>query len=356
MAAISARKTVQGVCAEHEQMPELSVVVPLYNEQEIIDELYRRLTTALGEADLDYELVFVNDGSRDATHSLLGAIQSKDTRVCVLHLSRNFGHQPAVCAGIDYARGQAVAVMDGDLQDPPEIIPEFVQLWRAGNDVVYAIRRHRKEGFLKRLGYGTFYRVLSLISDLEIPLDSGDFGLMDRRVVDSLKKLPERMRFVRGLRTFVGFRQVGLAYERSAREAGHPKYKLRHLIGLAVDGLVSFSSFPLRIVTYIGLTVAGVALLLALWVLADAVVQQSAPRGWASLAVIILFMSSAQIICTGMIGEYVRLIFLETKGRPTYIVADQRPARGEEARDYDRIECSGIGPMPEQHATIRPSR
>jgi dolichol-phosphate mannosyltransferase len=334
-------------------MPELSVVIPLYDEQDAILELHFRLTAALGAPDLDYELIFVNDGSRDETPNILGAIQSKDPRVVVLNLSRNFGHQAAICAGIDHARGEAVAVMDGDLQDPPELIPEFVQLWRAGYDVVYAIRRHRKEGLLKRFSYGAFYRLLSLTSDLEIPLDSGDFGLMNRRVVDSLKKLPERMRFVRGLRTFVGFRQVGLPYERSARGAGDPKYKLRHLIGLAVDGLMSFSSFPLRIVTYIGLGVAGLAFVLAIWVLVDAIVQHTAPRGWASLAVIILFMSSAQIICTGMIGEYVRLIFLETKGRPTYIVADQWSTRGDDAGDDDCAERCGFGPLPARDVTVR---
>jgi polyisoprenyl-phosphate glycosyltransferase len=245
-----------------------------------------------------------------------------------VHLSRNFGHQPAVSAGIDHARGLAVAVMDGDLQDPPEAIPEFVRLWREGNDVVYAVRRRRKEGPAKRLGYFAFYRLLNAISDLDIPLDSGDFCLMDRRVVDTLKQLPETRRFVRGLRSFVGFRQVGLTYERAAREAGQPKYSFRALVGLAIDGLVSFSSYPLRMVTYLGLTTVSISLLLLVWVLSDAFYNQTAPRGWASIVVVVLFMGSVQLISLGIIGEYIRLIFLEAKKRPTYIVGEYKEPRG----------------------------
>jgi len=198
--------------------------------------------------------------------------------------------------------------------------------------VVYAIRRNRKEDFLKRLGYKVFYRLLNAISDLDIPLDSGDFGLMDRRVVDALKGLPEHKRFVRGLRTFVGFRQIGFAYERAARGAGQPKYTFRSLVGLAVDGLVSFSSYPLRLVTYLGVAVASIAFLLLLWVLADAFSQHSGPRGWASTIVVVLFMGSVQLICLGIIGEYIRLIFLESKGRPSYIIADRR-LPGHEVKD-----------------------
>jgi len=213
--------------------PDLSVIVPLYNEQENIPELHRRLGVAIGPLGIDYELVFVNDGSRDDTPRMLDERQAEDPHLVVLHLSRNFGHQAAVSAGIDAASGQAVLVMDGDLQDPPEVIPDFLAMWRRGHDVVYAVRQARKEGWFKKLGCSVFYRLMNAISDLEIPLDSGDFGLMDRRVVDALKTLPERKRFVRGLRTFVGFHQVGLAYQRAAREAGRPKYTPRGLINRA---------------------------------------------------------------------------------------------------------------------------
>jgi len=302
----------------------VSVVVPLYNEQENVGELHRRLDLTLREMGVNYEIVLVNDGSSDRTYELLDALHSEEPQVVVLHLSRNFGHQAAVSAGIDAAVGEAVVVMDGDLQDPPEAIPQFVGLWREGHDVVYAIRRKRKEGWLKRLGYFAFYRTLGAISDLEIPLDSGDFCLMSRRVVRALVDLPERKRFVRGLRTFVGFRQVGLAYERAAREAGRPKYTLSKLIGLAIDGLVSFSSYPLRLVTYLGLLTAILAVGLMVWVVVDAFSHQTAPRGWASTIVIVLFIGSIQLICLGIIGEYIRLIFWETKQRPTYIVGEFR--------------------------------
>jgi len=308
--------------------PVISVVVPLFNEQENLAELHRRLDAVLRSLDVPYEILLVDDGSRDETPGLIAALASRDRHVAALHLSRNFGHQAAVSAGIDHARGQAVVVMDGDLQDPPEALPHFVQTWREGFEVVYGVRQRRKEGLLKRLGYFGFYRILGAISDLDIPLDSGDFCLMDRRVVDVLKHLPERMRFVRGLRSFAGFRQTGLVYDRAAREAGQPKYTFGALILLAVDGLISFSSYPLRLVTYLGIVTIGVALALLVFVLRDAWVHQTAPRGWASTLVTVLFMGSIQLFSLGIIGEYIRLIFLETKGRPTYIVRDHHGETG----------------------------
>ncbi len=303
--------------------PVLSVVVPLFNEHENLPELYRRLVASLEAIGEPFELVFVNDGSRDSTPAMLDLLAVTDPRVTALHLSRNFGHQPAVTAGIDHARGHAVVVMDGDLQDPPEVLVKFVDAWRAGHDVVYAIRRNRKEGPVKRLGYFAFYRILRSIADVEIPLDSGDFCLMDRKVVDQLRALPERVRFVRGLRTFVGFRQVGLEYDRDARAAGAPKYTFRKLVGLAVDGLLNHSGYPLRLVTYLGLLSAAAAALLAGWAVCDAISNQSTPRGWASLIVVMLFMGAIQLVSLGVVGEYIRRIFLEVKGRPTYIVDRQ---------------------------------
>ncbi len=303
--------------------PEISVVVPLHNEQENVAELYRRLCDTLRGLETSYEILLVDDGSRDATSTLIDAFAGADPRIVPLRLSRNFGHQAAVTAGLDHARGLAVVVMDGDLQDPPELIPRLVRLWRDGHDVVFAVRRHRKEGPLKRLAYFAFYRLLNTISDLDIPLDSGDFCLMDRRVVDALNGLPERARFIRGLRTFVGFRQVGLPYDRDARAGGRSKYSLRALVALAVDGLVSFSGYPLRLVTYLGLLTAAIAAGLTVWVLADALAAQTAPRGWASTIVVVLFMGSVQLVSLGIIGEYVRLIFIESKQRPTYILNDR---------------------------------
>lgn len=320
----------------------ISVVVPLYNEEENVPELYRRLTASLGTIDVHYEIVLVNDGSRDATAELMDELARRDPHLAVIHLSRNFGHQAAVTAGLDRARGLAVIVIDADLQDPPELIPEFVARWREGNDVVYAVRRHRKEGLIKRAGYFIFYRLIHAISDLDIPVDSGDFCLMDRRVIEALRSLPERKRFVRGLRTFVGFRQTGLAYDRAAREAGRPKYTFTKLIGLAVDGLVSFSSAPLRLVTHLGLATATLALILTIWVFIDAYIQRTAPRGWASTIVVVLFMGSVQLICLGIMGEYIRLIFQESKGRPLYIIDRYLPSSSMDERANGRGPLVGI--------------
>jgi len=306
--------------------PELSVVVPLFNEQENLAELHRRLSSTLGSMGIPYEILLVDDGSRDGTSRQMAELHRRDPRTATLHLSRNFGHQAAVSAGLDHARGRAVVVMDGDLQDPPELIPDLYRLWREGNDVVYAVRRSRRESRLKRLGYSAFYRLLRGMSDLDIPLDSGDFGLMDRRVVEALRALPERRRFVRGLRTFVGFRQVGLPYDRPARAEGESKYSIPALFGLAVDGLISFSGYPLRLVTYLGITTASFAALLMVWVFLDAFHKQTAPRGWASTIVVVLFMGSIQLVSLGIIGEYIRLIFLEAKGRPAYVVLTYQPA------------------------------
>jgi dolichol-phosphate mannosyltransferase len=309
--------------------PLVSVIVPLCNEEGSVGELHRRLATVFEDSDVPYEIILVDDGSSDATGDRIDELAIEDDHLVVVHLSRNFGHQAAVSAGIDHARGRAVILMDGDLQDPPEVLPQFIGVWQQGYDVVYGVRRHRKEGLLKRLGYAGFYRLWNAISDLDIPLDSGDFCLMDRRVVDVLRHLPERMRFIRGLRSFVGFRQVGLPYERAAREAGSSKYSLRALIGLAIDGLVSFSSYPLRLVTRLGLATISLAFVLLAWVLFDAWFSQTGPRGWASTIVVVLFMASVQLFSLGIIGEYIRLIFLEVKQRPTYIVA-KRKSRAED--------------------------
>ncbi|HEV3120772.1 MAG TPA: glycosyltransferase, partial [Isosphaeraceae bacterium] len=331
--------------------PEISVVVPLYNEQDVLAELYKRICVALEAAQFRFEIVFVNDGSRDATPCMLDGIQSTDPRVGVVHLSRNFGHQAAVSAGLDHARGQAVAVIDGDLQDPPELIPEMVAIWRQGNEVVYAVREKRKEGPLKRAGYLLFYRLLRLMSELEIPLDSGDFCLLDRKVVDVLRSLPERLRFIRGLRTYAGFRQVGFRYERPARAAGKPKYSLRGLVTLAVDGLVSFSSYPLHLVTYLGVFSAGLALLCTIWVLYDAFINKTAPRGWASTVVVVLYMSGIQLVSLGIIGEYVRRIFIEAKGRPTYIVRSFLQGKSASLPQYELPSAPAASGRQTQTAT-----
>lgn len=322
--------------------PTVSVVVPLRDERDCLDELQRRLAGALDDLDLSYEIVLVDDGSTDGSGQRMDELARDDDCLVAVHLSRNFGHQAAVTAGIDRARGQAVIVMDGDLQDPPELIPRLIDVWRQGYDVVYAVRRHRQEPLWKRVGYAAFYRLLNAIGDLDIPLDSGDFCLMDRQVVDVLTHLPERMRFVRGLRSFVGFRQIGLPYDRAARGAGESKYSLRALVGLAIDGLVSFSSYPLRLVTQLGLATILAAFLLLAWVLYDKWVGQTGPHGWASTVVVVLFMSSVQLLSLGLIGEYIRLIFLEVKGRPTYIVDEREPGSADIYRGPRHRAAAGL--------------
>lgn len=302
--------------------PRISFVIPLFNEQENLPELHRRLRAALDPLDIEPEIILVNDGSSDATPTMIHMLSQADPRVVGVMLSRNFGHQAAVSAGIAECTGDAVIVMDGDLQDPPEVLEQFIARWRDGAEVVYAVRTKRKEGLLKRTAYGAFYRLLRKLSDIDIPLDSGDFGLMDRKVVNALLALPERQRFVRGLRCFVGFRQEGLVYERAGREAGAPKYTFKALVRLAMDGLISFSSAPLNLITYLGLGSCVFALGLIAWVMGRAIIGQRPPEGWASTMVVVLFFGSVQLLSLGIIGEYLRRIFLEVKGRPTYIVRD----------------------------------
>jgi dolichol-phosphate mannosyltransferase len=297
----------------------LSAVAPLFDEQDTLPELYRRLTDTLAALGVEYELVFVNDGSRDRTPHLLAHLAALDPRVVPVHLSRNFGHQAAVTAGLEHARGDAVVVLDGDLQDPPEVIPALVERWREGFDVAFAVRAKRKEGPVKRLGYFAFYRLWRAVADLDLPLDAGDFCLMDRKAVDALNRLPERGRFVRGLRTFVGFRQVGVSYERDARYAGVPKYTLRKLAGLAVDGVVNFSTLPVRAVGWLaaGLTLLGTGLLAGC---GGAAAAGTPPAGWVVTLAVVVFLSGLQTGCVGVIGLYVLKIFTEVKRRPSYIL------------------------------------
>lgn len=300
--------------------PVLSVVLPVFNEQENIPVLYERLIQTLQSVENRFELIFVDDGSRDRSVELLRALALQDQRVVVVELARNFGHQVAISAGLDYAQGQAVIVMDADLQDPPEILPQFVSKWREGHDVVYAIRQSRKENWILRSAYALFYRLLKRIANIDIPLDAGDFCIMDRRVVDLLNGMPERNRFVRGIRSWIGLDQVGLAYKREARYAGRPKYTLSRLIYLALDGLISFSYVPLRIITLLGFGVSFLSMLLAVFYAIKRLLVGLNPPGFASLMVSIFFLAGIQLITIGVIGEYVGRIFEEVKRRPLYVV------------------------------------
>ena len=317
------RQTVGGIKAAPstpEHQPELSVVIPVFNEEENITVLHSRLTAVLEGIHIEYEIIFVDDGSNDDSRSQLKNLSVRDDRVLVVELARNFGHQVAISAGLDFARGQAVAVMDADLQDPPEVLPEFIAKWQKGYDVIYAIREQRKEGWFKRSSYALFYRLLRRVSNIDIPLDSGDFCVMDRRVVELLKSMPERSRFIRGIRSWVGLRQVGVPFERHERYAGQSKYTFGRLILLALDGLISFSYVPLRFITFLGLGVSYLSIFLAVFYFVKKLLYGLSPPGFATLVVSIFLLAGIQLITMGVIGEYVGRIFEEAKRRPLYVL------------------------------------
>ncbi|NES22018.1 MAG: glycosyltransferase family 2 protein [Symploca sp. SIO3E6] len=303
--------------------PKYSLVVPVYNEETTILELYRRMQAVMDELG-EVELILVNDGSRDRTLWLLRELHQKDSRVCYLSLSRNFGHQIAVTAGLNFVRGQVIVILDADLQDPPELIPLMVEKWQQGYQIVYAQRTQRyQEGWLKRLFAYVFYRLLRNLADVDIPLDTGDFCLMDRRVVDILNTMPERNRYIRGLRSWVGFSQTAIQYERDPRFAGEVKYTFHKSLSLAANGLVSFSRIPLRLSTYIGLLAALVAVLMAMLVLYWRIVAPSSPlTGFATIMIAIFFLGAVQLVSIGILGEYVGRIYEEIKGRPLYVLSE----------------------------------
>jgi glycosyltransferase involved in cell wall biosynthesis len=305
----------------------ISVVVPALNEQESIEELHRRVSNAATQWGDDHELIIVDDGSTDDTLSILTRLAASDPRLKVVSLTRNFGHQAAVTAGLHHASGSIVCVLDADLQDPPEEILPFIDRVRNGMDVVYAVRKNRKEGPFKKASYFLYYRILRKVATLDIPLDAGDFCVMRAEVVQAINRLPERNRFVRGLRTWVGYRQEGMAYERSARYAGEAKYTFFRLLRLAMDGIVNFSYRPLQLIMLLGMTVGAVAFLLGIAVLVqyfgDYTVAGYNPRqarGWTSLALALLFSSAVQLFCLGILGEYIGRLFEEAKRRPVYMV------------------------------------
>lgn len=299
----------------------LSVVLPCFNERENLDTLYQRLAPLLERVTGGrFEVIFVDDGSTDGCGELLDDLNQQDARFKTIHFSRNFGHQAALSAGLDASTGAGVVLMDCDLQDPPEVIEQFFDRWHAGCEVVYGVRRKRKEGILKRAAYAAFYRSMRMVAQIEVPLDAGDFCLMDRKVVDALKRLPESHRFLRGLRSWVGFRQAGVEYERQGRHAGEPKYTLGKLVRLAVSGYVGFSTVPLRIASWLGLGVAAVGFLVAVWAVATRILDIPSPRGWASTIAVVMFLGGIQLLVLGVMGEYLGRVYDEARARPSYIV------------------------------------
>jgi glycosyltransferase involved in cell wall biosynthesis len=310
----------------------LSVVAPVYNEEELIDEFVARATAAV--ADFDFELILVNDGSADSTPQRLDAIAQRDPRVRVVHLSRNFGHQAALTAGLEHAVGDVVAMIDADLQDPPELIPEMVARWRDGSDIVYAVRREREGETAFKLGTASlFYKIFRKLAQVDLEPNSGDFRLLDRTALDALLSMTERSRFLRGMTVWIGFSQTAISYERDARAAGETKYTLRKMLRFSLDAIASFSHLPLQIATYVGLISATVAFIGIPVVIALHFAGSYLP-GFGSLTIVILLLGGIQLIALGVIGEYVGRIYDEVKHRPLYIVREERnrPSNGRGGR------------------------
>ncbi len=306
------------------QLPTYSIVVPVYNEQETLGELHNRLSQLMDRLDGPCELILVNDGSDDDSHRIIADLARNDRRVKVIDLSRNFGHQLAVTAGMDYASGQAVIIMDADLQDPPEVTLEMAAKWREGYEVVYAVREHRQgESWFKRASAAVFYRILRKLTKTDIPVDTGDFRLVDRKALRSVCRMPENHRFLRGMFAWIGYRQTGVMFRRPERYAGVTKYPLRKMIKLAADGILGFSNEPLRLGIKLGFLVAGAAMLYGL-VMAALKMMGVIPTvsGWTSLMVVITFLGGIQLIVIGIIGEYLGRVYDEVRRRPLYIVRD----------------------------------
>lgn len=308
------------------------MVAPVFCEEQVLPEFYRRAKAALVALgpDVDHELVLVNDGSTDGTGDLLDGLAGQDPAVRVLHLSRNFGHQTALTAGLDHARGDAVVLIDADLQDPPELAGEMFRRWQDGCKVVYAVRRRRHgETAFKRATAGVYYGLLSRLSDVRIPPNSGDFRLLDRAVVDALTSLREEGRYLRGLTSWVGFKQCPVEYERDARYAGVTKYPLARMLKLGFDGISSFSDKPLRLASHVGMLVTVGSLLFVVWIIGSKLLfPERIVSGWASVMVAVLFLGGVQLLAIGILGEYVGRIFRQSKGRPLYIVARQVNSAG----------------------------
>lgn len=302
-----------------------SVIIPVYNEELVIEESYRRLTAVMESTSGEYELIFVNDGSRDATPEMLNALSGRDARVKVLHFSRNFGHQTAVSAGMDYAGGQAVVIIDADLQDPPEVILEMIEKWQQGYDVVYGQRLKRKgETWFKKVTAKAFYRFLNHMTTVDIPVDTGDFRLIDRKVCDVMKSLTERNRYIRGLVSWAGFKQTAVEYVREERFAGETKYPLKKMVKLAMDATLSFSYKPLRLAGFVGIGLSFASFLYLVVIICQKLFTNTTVPGWASLIAVMLFFNGVSLMLQSVTGEYVGRIYEETKNRPLYIISEKK--------------------------------
>jgi len=300
----------------------ISVVVPCYNEQDNIINMYNRLKNTLDKITNNYEIIYINNGSYDDSESIFRQLSEKDKNVTVLTFSRNFGSQSAYTAGMEYATGDCVVCIDGDIQDPPELIEEMVEKWLERYHVVYGIRKKREGSILRRIGYKLFYRIFKKLSYIDIPLDAGDFALIDRSVLDVMNFLPERNRFLRGLRAWTGFKQTGIEYTRLERKAGKTTNSFVDNIRWAIMGVVSFSYRPLEMISYLAALVVGLSAISIVIYIASYFIYSTAPHGFSTLIVTILFLGGIQLLCLSIIGEYLGKIFEEVKGRPKYIIQE----------------------------------
>ena len=315
----------------------LSVAIPIHNEESVLPELLTRLRAVLDSLQGGpHEIVFVDDGSMDRTFEILEQAARQDSRIVVLSLSRNFGHQSAITAALDHVTGDAAVVMDGDLQDTPEAIPQFVEKYREGYDVAYARRVRRKEPWPLKLCYFVFYRLMARLSDIPLPLDSGDFGLMSRRVVNEVRRMPEHHRYLRGMRSWVGFQQTGVDVERAERHSGRSKYSISRLMKLAMDGIFAFSIVPIRAAALLGALAMLVSMIYVFFALYAKFFAQRSPQGFTGLIVAITFLSGMVLFFLGVIGEYVGRIYEETKGRPQYVIGRTAGRFPREAEERDR--------------------
>lgn len=310
--------------------PKLSMIIPLYNEESVFSLLVERLDNLAADVKIPIEFVLVDDGSRDTTPALMQQVAMENANYTCVFLSRNYGHQIAVSAGMQIASGtEAVMIIDGDLQDPPELLTSFYSKINEGYDVVYAVRKKRKEGIVKRVAYWAFYRLLKSISEIHIPLDSGDFCMMSKRVNDIIVSMPEQSRFIRGMRTWVGFKQFGFEYERDKRASGEPKYTFKALFKLAYDGIFNFSYVPLRVITRLGIYSILMSLVYLAYVLYKKLMGYPLPSGFTALIFAIILFSGVQLICLGIIGEYLARIYMQVKNRPLFIIKNKIVAKEE---------------------------
>jgi len=309
-------------------MPRLTVVVPAYNESAVLQAFHSRLSRVLDELPLDCDVLYIDDGSTDDSWRVIGELAAQDGRTSAIKLSRNFGKEATLTAGLDHVDADAAVVIDADLQDPPELIPALVERWREGFDVVYATRSARQgDTGLKRFTSALFYRSMERVSDIHVPRDTGDFRLLSRRALDALHQLRERQRFMKGLFTWIGYRQTAVYYLREPRQAGATKWNYWRLLQLAIEGFTSFSTAPLRLATWIGVAASMISFLYGLWVFGKALLFGDRVQGYPSLMVVILFIGGVQLLALGVIGEYLGRNYAESKQRPLYFIEEQRPAR-----------------------------